>query len=789
MRYLACAWHCVDMERLLRFGCYLRLLIFCVGILLALGACQTLKNVPEGEYLLERVDIQSEGRPAGISNAEIRRHVHQQPNAKVLFMRFHLWLYNLGKKGKETGFSGWLHRIGEAPVVYSESSTVQSVQNLEQYLRNRGYYGGVVQYTAVPSKRRRMRVEYSLDFGVPTLIDSVRVEVRDTAMRALVEEHWSHTLLQRGIRLDKKELDEERKRIEALLRNEGFFNFSADYVGFSADTLGHRHRAQITLQIPPSDMPTLPLSASRRYVVDSINVFTKYDPLSPASSSKDSLTHRRIGAVDYYFPRRAGIRLPIVNQMLLLRRGALLRYGEVAKTQDNLLNLGLYRQANFEFRERLTDSVADSTRQYFPINGDLYLSRFPVQGYQLEALLTASGELGMEGSFTYKHRNLFQGSEQLELRFQAQIEALRRRQSLDFKTSMELSWRVALTFPRFLLPFRANEFITRYRPSTRFNFTYNYQRRPDYRRTVASSAVSYVWSNGGAFTYVVTPAEVSVVKIFSIDEQFAARIRRTYLAHSYISQLVTSTSFGFTFQQSANDARRSSSTLRGNLELSGNALWGLHRAFGQRSRTGEYRLFDLPFSQYVKGDVNYAVRVSLGKYHSLAFRIYAGAGLPYGNSVGLPFEKKFYEGGASGVRAWQARDLGPGSYRDEELSYPNQTGDVKLEGNVEYRFSLFWKLEGALFVDAGNIWAISASDERPGARFAFNRFYREIAMGYGLGLRLNLSFFIIRTDLGIRLYDPHIPQSTSMPVLHWVPAQRPYTSDDFVLHLGVGYPF
>lgn len=769
----------------------LQLLLLSVA-LLVFSACQTLKNVPEGEFLLDRVEVRAEDRPSDIPKDELTRYIHQQPNGQIFFMRFHLWLYNLGKKGKETGVSGWLHRIGEPPVIYSPALTEQSVGNLQIYLKGRGFYSAEVVDTAYTRRRGRMTVRYTVRFGTPTLVDSVALRIPDSLANSYVERQWANSQLKPGMRLDNLVLEAERSRVEGSLRNAGFYNFSADAIGFVADTLGRGNQATLTLCIPPPNATEFSDRVLRRYVIDSINIYPKAAS-NRSTSAVDSTWHvRTLGRVRYLYPSTPGIRLPVVARMLRLQPDSILRLSDVNRTQSNLLSLSLYRQAQFEFREQQFTgwrSQADSLNRLYPITCNVLLHRMPVQNYQAGLMLTTSGAIGAEGSLTYTHRNLFYGAELFELRGQASVEALRKRQGLYFKTAMELGLRATLTFPQFLFVYGLNKFEQRYMPSTRLQVSWNYQRRPDYNRTLFTGGITYAWNAGQGSSYSLTPVEVNVVKIFRIDPAFYARISRSYLAHSYISQLVSITGLNYGYQEQSSGNRLSTSTLRASVEASGNTLWAFSKLLKRKRRDGAYTVFDLPFSQFVRADLNYANKVRVDKSNAVVFRVLMGVGYPYANSEALPIEKQYYEGGANGVRAWQARDLGPGSYRDTEFAYPNQTGDIKLEANLEYRFSLFWKLEGALFVDAGNIWAISRRDLREGAIFHFSSFYKQVAVGYGVGVRMNLGFFVLRIDSGFRLYDPYVAPNSGRTRGQFLFAERQFTTDDFVLHFGVGYPF
>jgi len=767
--------------------------IVLLALLFFFQGCSTLKHIPADSRLLEKVTIEATDGSADIEEDELSRYVRQQPNTKLFGLyRFNLWLYNLGKEGKETGISGWLHRIGEAPVLYSDELTARTAQNIAIYLTSRGFYHAKVDYVTKDVGKKKRRVKYLITYNKPTEIDSISVEIRDTAIARLYAQNYKNSLLRTGSRLDAKLLEGERVRLDRIFRNQGFYNFSIEQIGYRADTIGTPHLARLTLRIPNDTTHLEKSPLFRRYVLDSIRIFTKYDPLQPRTGQMSLLSHRSHDGLYFYYDANAGIRLPVLAPLLLMRQDSLLRSSQINKSQQNLLALGLYQTASFSFRESpspLRPYGRDSVPHFYPINCDVRLTRVRLQGYQTEGMLTTSGSLGTEGSFTYSHHNLFNGAEQLEIQLRAQAEAILKKTAIGFKTALEIGLQSSLTLPRFLLPLKGNEFVRRYSPTTRFLVSYNFQRRPYYRRTVASGFMSYNWKGSTTTSHSIVPLEVDVVKIFAIDPAFAKRIQQTYLANSYISQFIALLSYSFSYASNTSNTRFSTTLFKLNLETAGNVLRSTSKWFERPKVNGVYTVFDLPFAQYVKGDINYAVLFRTNRYVSVASRIFVGIGYPYGNSQALPFEKRYYEGGANGVRAWHARDLGPGSYQEQHFTFPNQTGDLKMEFNLEYRSWLFWKLETALFLDMGNIWAIKRADERKGAVFAWNRFYKEIAMGYGVGLRLNLGFFLIRLDMGVKLHDPAISQVPNTKSYHWIPFERDYQPNDMVLHFGVGYPF
>ena len=314
---------------------------------------------------------------------------------------------------------------------------------------------------------------------------------------------------------------------------------------------------------------------------------------------------------------------------------------------------------------------------------------------------------------------------------------------------------------------------------------YNYQRRPDYVRTVASATLSYLWRGNRHLTHMVSPIELNLVKIPYKSQQFIDWLEGKYIFYSYQPHLISVSSYSLIFSNQNIQKNRDFVYVRLNTELAGNILWSFYRVANIEEQNGSYALFNTNFAQFARGDIDLRYYNIIDENNSMVYRFFSGIGLPYSNSTALPFEKKYFSGGANSIRAWQVRNLGPGSYIDPDPGYyPNQTGDIKLEANLEYRFKLFWLLEGALFVDAGNIWAITQNDERQGALFEFDKFYKDIAIGSGIGARFDFSYFVFRLDLGIKTRDPSAIEGKK-----WILGARKLTSDDLTLNLGIGYPF
>jgi outer membrane protein assembly factor BamA len=405
----------------------------------------------------------------------------------------------------------------------------------------------------------------------------------------------------------------------------------------------------------------------------------------------------------------------------------------------------------------------------------------------------SAGNIGAAGNLSYTHRNLFGGSEQFDLSFLGAIETLKRSEDngdaqlagTGPKLMQEFGVESRIRIPKFLLPFRTDQFIRRTNPQTNIRLSYNYQKRPDYIRTLANASFGYEWRGSENLAHRVYPFEASLILTPFKDSIFEAWLAGKYLFYSYEPHLIIDSRYSMIWSNRKLLKNQNFQDIRLNVETAGNLLYGGYSAFVPDPGSDNYQLLGVDYAQYVKVDIDLRSYYFLNENTSFVLRGFAGVGFAYGNSTAMPFEKQYFSGGANSIRAWQVKNLGPGSYEDpDKTAFPNQTGDVKLEANMEYRFKLFWKLEAALFLDMGNIWSLSSEDDRQGAGFDFTRFHKELAVGTGFGTRAVFSFFIFRFDLGIPLRNPY-PVGAN----EWLPGNTGITGRDLTFNIAIGYPF
>jgi outer membrane protein assembly factor BamA len=760
-----------------------------VATLCLLPSCSPGRRIPQSSYLLNKNQI--EIKQKSIPSEELSKYILQKPNKKVLGVRFHLWMYNLANPSKTKGLSGWLKKIGEEPVIYNPEYTKKSTGQLKQYLENKGYYFAEIKDTTT-FKRRNADVTYSVIPNEPYQIKSIRYLIEDTGIVTPILADTVRSLIRKGDIFDKAVLQEERQRIETYMKNKGYYRFSKEYIFYEAQVIPATLYVDLTMIIKDfvegEPDPKTKLKPHRRYRINNIYVNPDFSPLDMTGPSLSGFDTTFFEGIRFIHQPKPKIKFDVITDKNRLHTGNYYSLNDVDNTYRNLSSLGLFRYVNINFRD--ADTLPATGNDRF-LDCSMDLARRRVQSYQAELVGTnSSGDLGARGNILYQNWNLFRGAEVLNLRITGAIEALRNRTKEKYAAMHEIGSEVKLSFPKFLAPLRMDKFVSRYAPKTSITAAYNYQNRPDFTRSLANLSFSYYIQGKKYFTHQFWPIELNYIKIYEnrSNKAYLDSIRNTYSGFSFIDHMVADIRYGLEFNSQKLGRRSDYIFTRVNLESAGNILNAIYRWAGADTVEGQYHLLDVPYFQYIRGDVDFRYYNIIDPLNKVVYRLFIGIGYPLGNSLSMPFEKKYFSGGPNSIRAWSTRDLGPGSYvrpeSDSIFTYPNQVADIKLEANFEYRFQMFWKFEGAFFIDAGNIWAIRPEDEREGALFKWNRFYKEIAVGTGLGIRLDFNFFLIRGDLGLKLRDPAMEEGK-----RFIPFNRGFEKSDLKFQFGIGYPF
>jgi len=760
-----------------------------VLLILSLGffSCSTTKHVPEGDYLLKKYKIKTGNK--NIEKSEIKKYIRQKPNQRFLGLSFPLFLYNLSNPEKEQGIHKWLREKGEEPVVWDPFMMEESRQQIKNYLDKKGYYNAHVTDT-VFYNNQKATVQYNLDVNKPYRINRIDYLVKDSVLKPFLYPDTSRLPVEPGDIFSVELLQEERDRIETILRNKGFYRFSKDYVSFLADTTERKNKVDLTVEVNPfpfQEGEEIQAVSHKRYKIDSIYIFPAYDPKEAIADRQEYLrsldTISRHG-LNFVFRKDPGVDLDIIRRSNYVETGDWYSQDEVDETYQHLNSLRLFQIINIKFNE----SAQSQDSLVGRLDCHIYLKKFKLQSYTIELEGTnSSGNIGGAGNLVYTHKSIFGGAEQFQSKFTGAFEILDQDKFNRIDNTLRLGTELSIEFPEFLLPFlHKDRFVKRYNPRTTLSAMYNYQERPDYTRTLANLTFGYRWNSNGLLTHYINPIELNFLQLPFLSDNFKRNLEEIYLKSSYDDHFLSVTSYSMIYNNQDVKRGRDFQYFRMNAEIGGNTLNALSN-IAQFERVGDhYELFGVRYAQFFKLDFDFRHYQIFGEDQRMVYRLFLGGGIPYGNSNALPFVKQYFSGGANSIRAWNVRALGPGSYTPREgfTGYPNLTGDLKFEANWEYRFRMFWLLEGALFVDAGNIWSMNPSDDRPGAQFKGRDFINEIAIGTGFGIRFDLSFSVLRLDMGLKLKNPSYPIGE-----RWLPTNRPLTSEAISWNIAIGYPF
>lgn len=778
--------------------------IIAIALLLtALSACRSTRHVPEGKMLLDDISILVDDS-AGLDRTELINYVRQQPNHKVLgFAKLQLGVYNMSGRDTTRWYNRWLRRLGQPPVIYDSELTEASTRQLRQALVNKGFMDAQVEADAtVSDDSTRIRVDYRLYPGKAHVIRNMAYEFSDTAIERIVMADSANFTLNRGENLDRTALDAERTRLTALMRDAGYYGFSKEYITFTADTAEQSLDVDLTMVVRPprplrhqagAPSEADSIATHRRYVINRI-IFVAGSTRGLrrediAGAEGDTVNYKGLTVI---YPDRDHYLLPsALEEKCFLHRDMTYSTEAVNRTYESLAQLGIIKSINIDM---VPTGFVDGTER---LDAYIFLTRNKKQGVTFELEGTNSeGDFGFGVGVAYQHRDLARRSNLLTTKFRVNYESLSGNLSnLINDRYTEYAAEVGLTFPKYMMPFLSRSFRQRSKASTELALSFNYQERPEYTRVIAGAAWKYKWNtpdNRVRRTWDLVDVNYVYLPESTIDFINQIAPDNPLLRYSYEDHFIMRTGYtiNITNKQIATSLpgryrlQPSVYTLRASAETAGNLLYAISSLSNQRRDDGVYTVFGIQYSQYAKAEVDYSLTLNLTDRHAFAFHAGFGIGVPYGNSRVLPFEKRFYAGGANGVRGWGVRTLGPGSFdsRNSVTDFINQCGDIRLDLSAEYRAKLFWVFEGAAFIDAGNIWTIHNYENQPGGMFHFNTFWKQIALAYGIGLRMDFSYFLLRFDLGVKAHNPAMNQER-WPIIH------PRWKRDTSFHFSVGYPF
>ena len=762
-----------------------------------LYSCSTIKHVPEGYYLLDEVKINIDGE-TDATDKELYYFLRQTPNHKVLgFAKLQLSTYSLSGIDSTKWYNRWLRNIGQPPVIYNKELTDASVRQLKQALINRGFLDAQVAADTITKGKKRISVNYTITPGKPHYISSINFDIPDSAIRKIVIADTASLHLRPGTKFDRNILDNDRTSITEALRNAGYYAFNKDNISFVADTTEGSKAVELTMNIrQPKRISAsfYPLSNDSSFITSPrhflYHIRKVYFITEQNAVHTDTVNYHTISVIygdDHY------IKPAILEEKCYIRPGAPYSTKSVDRTYEALGQLGILKFINIEMQP-----VAEIDGKIW-LDAIIHISRNRKQGISIEVEGTNSeGDLGFGAGITYQHRNLAKNSELLTAKLRGAYESLSGNlDGLINDRYTEIAGELGITFPKFEFPFLSKSFKQRQRAATEFAVSFVHQERPEYTRIIAGAAWRYKWSHRDrdiVRRHTFDMIDVNYVRLPRSTIDFIDQIAPSnpLLRYSYEDHFIMRTGYTFsrtnrriaTASVNAFAIQPSVSTFRVSGELAGNILYAISSIDGAHRHNDAYKIFGIQFAQYIKGEVDYTYTRNFNSRNALACHAGFGIAYPYGNSSMVPFEKRFYAGGANSVRGWGVRSLGPGAYdsRNSVSDFINQCGDISLDLSLEYRAKLFWVFESAVFIDAGNIWTIRKYENQPNGEFAFNKFYKQIAAAYGIGLRMDFTYFLLRFDLGFKAINPAVNQER-WPIIH------PKWKRDTNFHFSVGYPF
>ena len=734
---------------------------------LILASCNTTKYVPQDQYLLDKAYVKCTDDKS-VSTGELGGYLRQKQNTEIFgFWKLQLHIYNTAPLDTTTKSKRKLaanaHKMGEAPVIYDDDLTRISMQQVRQQMYNMGYFHAEVD-TIQRVKDRKMNLTYVVTANEPYKFRNYEVDIPIEEVSRIA--HDSRCKIHSGEQFSTALLDEERERIATVMRNRGYFYFEKALLEFTADSSLNSHEVDVRIHLAgfvTQDSAAM-ARIQKRYSVRTVHYQIDYDPDHLPDSVELKYDYDKFGN-EYSWTGNRFLRKNAIRTVSRMHCNERYADWRVERTYARMNALAAVRYVDISFTE-----IGDTLLDCFVTVSRSKLNSF---GVEVEGTYSA-GDWGVAAGLNYSNKNIFHGAEVLTVGGRAAYEW-----RANGGRAIEAKAEAGLLFAS----------------NVQFNIAYNYQQRPDeYTRTIANAGLSYYIPRrpGNRWTHQFNLIDVNYLYVPWMSDQFVKQFfgKSSVLRASYEDQFIVD--WSYTANYSTYNQRtpyRSYVQLSLRAETAGNALYALSRAAGfEQSQSGQYELWKIPFAQYAKGDINFTYHGIINPQHRLVPHLSLGVAVPYLNATAVPFIKRYFAGGSNSVRGWQARTLGPGTFRGDgsRLVYDLQVGDIKLDMNLEYRFKVLSFLELAAFLDAGNIWTIRDYQDQAGGVFLFDQFYKQIAWSYGVGVRFDLSLFIFRIDFGVKLHDPsRIAEGkqwrTAANGLGW--------NDDMTFHFAIGYPF
>lgn len=798
------------------------LLMATVLTIMLFTSCSVEKFIQPDERVLNKIEYDIKTPDGGDAPKEtnealsdLKKFVKQKPNTHLLGIgpRFTMRVYCLSNPDRDNFWHNYLRRKGQAPVVYDETAATLTCEQIAGLLNTKGCFNSSVSFDTVHTnrpwyRRHDVNVIYHIRPTTRYRIDNVTFLAETPEVNRLLRDWSDESLLRIGEYYDQDKMDKERSRIIERLRDNGYYYASTDLISYIVDSAFEDHILTIQLMVrnpyftdKNRQTVSMPL---QKYRIDNIYIYpnTSSANNSAATTFDTSVVpmHFRNWTTNYYYLYNQPMTLKpnVINRSLFLFHNQLFRPSNIDRTYSSLLSLRNFKYINIEFEEspnscdtnRLLDAkvrLLTSKRQR--LSASVELNNSSPFGEQRQDFM--SGNFGLETKLSYMNKNLFGGAEMFNSELSLLIELPKlilknREEELKNNVSnFESGLNLSLDLPTFLFPFTHDILWQRMRPHTVISLGGNYQLHSYFERLLFNTGFGYSWSHN-QHAHQLLPLELTFVRFFNIDSTFCNRMRSisdARVKYQYSDHFIMDARYDYVYNTQIYGVRKDFNFFHLSVESAGNLLSAIGKLTdSETDENGIRQVFGVPFSQYLRLNAEYKHYFYVLRKSTIVTRIMTGIGFPYGNSSAMPYEKSFFGGGPTTIRAWHLRHLGPGTFQSDENYLLERIGDIQLVANLEYRFPIVSIFEGAIFTDVGNVWLANDSEEFPGGQFRFNDLYKSIATGIGFGLRANISILTLRCDLAIPLYDPGAESSKRWRPPYWKISQ-------VTANLGIDYPF
>ena len=752
------------------------------------SSCNISRFVPEGKYLVKKNTVVIEEENTELSKSKLSSYIALKPYKTTLQTNIPFWVYYKAERKPDSKFWKWMKRnFAKEPVYYDQAEADRSSLQMMRYLDKVGHFNSKVSHSVRFNNRKRALITYTVEPTKPYHINKIDYVIDDSLMESFIMRDKKNFPIKEGDIYNEFSIGDQRNMITERLKNSGYYYFNRDNIHYEVDSNFMNRSMSVTMKVTKNPL------AHKRWNINKISVYPDFSifrlgdrPVDSATLSVD-IGRRRVlpNTLHFYYYNKPTVKpqtfprfIQVVEKMPYIQRN-------VTSTYKNLGNLRLFNNVNITF-----DSVADGNDSLNLLDCRITMQQSDRHSFTAQAEGTKSdNDLGIKGSLSYTNKNIFRGAEILQISLRGGLEAqtvIGLNDSLGpnrtFNTR-EFGVTANLIFPKFLSFIPLRNFSRDYQPSTTLSLGYSSQIKYYYSRHSLQASFGYDWESSQRVRQTLTPVNFNSVKIDNIDPVFQAYLDEQTNQRKkdrYTNHLIFGARYSLVYNTQNISKTGSFVYLHADFESSGNLLSLFNKTKLMTTQDDHHDILGIRYAQYVRASLDFRQHISLGRNSWLVFREFAGIGIPYGNSVEMPFERSFYAGGANSLRGWTYHGVGPGSFVSTQGDF-ERIGDMRLEANAEVRFPITSIINGAVFVDAGNVWLYRADQNVPGGDFKFNEFYKQIALDAGLGLRLDVSFLIIRADLAYPLRNPY-PDANGN---HWSFNQL----GNLKLQFGIGYPF